>query len=68
MAPRMAVAIATITFSMIEMFCLSLFPISVDFLIKSNRQDKADGPDGPNKANGPNKADGPNEPNKPDEP
>lgn len=62
MAPRMAVAIATITFSMIEMFCLSLFPILVDFLIKSNRPDKADGPD---KAN---KADGPNEPNKPDEP
>lgn len=56
MAPRMAVAIATITFNMIEMFCLSLFPISVDFLIKSNRPDKA------------NKADGPNEPNKPDEP
>lgn len=62
MAPRMAVAIATITFSMIEMFCLSLFPISVDFLIKSNRPNKANGPD---KAN---KADGPNEPNKPDEP
>lgn len=62
MAPRMAVAIAAMILRMIEMFCLSLFPISVDFLIKSNRPNKANGPD---KAN---KADGPNEPNKPDEP
>ena len=32
--PRMAVATATITFSMIDMFCLSLFPIVFEIVFE----------------------------------